>query len=115
MPNGRPERKNGAQKRKVDKSGLGRAIINRKSRAARDALDPTLVSFTRRPPRAHLESCRLTRPSRPTQNTSTIEAGLSSVTQENDLDEFLSTAQLADTDFSAGASTFARAASRPSS
>ncbi|TNY19470.1 hypothetical protein DMC30DRAFT_302895 [Rhodotorula diobovata] len=76
MPNGRPERKNGAQKRKVDKSGLGRAIINRKTRAARDALDPTL-------------------------NTSTIEAGLSSVTQENDLDEFLSTAQLADTDFSA--------------
>ncbi|GAA5925872.1 hypothetical protein JCM3775_005140 [Rhodotorula graminis] len=76
LPNGRPERKNGAQKRKVDKSGLGRAIINRKTRAARDALDPTL-------------------------NTSTIEAGLSSVTQENDLDEFLSTAQLADTDFSA--------------
>ncbi|GAA5994579.1 ribosome biogenesis GTPase LSG1 [Rhodotorula paludigena] len=76
VPNGRPERKNGAQKRKVDKSGLGRAIINRKARAARDAADPTL-------------------------NTSTIESGLSSVTQENDLDEFLNTAQLADTDFSA--------------
>ncbi|BGP47483.1 hypothetical protein JCM10450v2_003335 [Rhodotorula kratochvilovae] len=76
MPNGRPERKNGAQKRKVDKSGLGRAIINRRTRLARDLADPTL-------------------------NTSTIEAGLSSVTQENDLDEFLSTAQLADTDFSA--------------
>ncbi|BGO98802.1 hypothetical protein NBRC10513v2_003198 [Rhodotorula toruloides] len=76
MPNGRPERKNGAQKRKVDKSGLGRAIINRKVRAARDAQDPTLHS-------------------------SEIAAGLSSVTQENDLDEFLSTAQLAETDFSA--------------
>ncbi|BGP07409.1 hypothetical protein JCM10049v2_003240 [Rhodotorula toruloides] len=75
-PNGRPERKNGAQKRKVDKSGLGRAIINRKVRAARDAQDPTLHS-------------------------SEIAAGLSSVTQENDLDEFLSTAQLAETDFSA--------------
>lgn len=76
MPNGRPERKNGAQKRRVDKSGLGRAIINRKVKAAKEAADPSL-------------------------HASEISAGLSSVTQENDLDEFLSTAQLAETDFSA--------------
>ncbi|GAA5986297.1 hypothetical protein JCM10908_003693 [Rhodotorula pacifica] len=76
MPNGRPERKNGAQKRRVDKSGLGRAIINRKVKAAKEAADPTL-------------------------HASEISAGLSSITQENDLDEFLSTAQLAETDFSA--------------
>lgn len=37
------------------------------------------------------------------QHTSEIVHGLSSVTQENDLDEFLSTAQLAGTDFAAGA------------
>ncbi|GAA5880909.1 hypothetical protein JCM1840_003628 [Sporobolomyces johnsonii] len=76
MPNGRPERKNGAQKKRVDKSGLGRAIINRRVKEAKIAADPTL-------------------------HTSEIAAGLSSVTQENDLDEFLSSAQLADTDFSA--------------
>lgn len=40
----------------------------------------------------------------PPQHASEISAGLSSVTQENDLDEFLSTAQLAETDFSAGKS-----------
>lgn len=38
------------------------------------------------------------------QHTSEIASGLSSVTQENDLDEFLSTAQLAETDFTAGPS-----------
>ncbi|GAA6036038.1 hypothetical protein JCM8097_006578 [Rhodosporidiobolus ruineniae] len=75
-PNGRPERKNGAQKKRVDKSGLGKAMINRRAKEARIAADPT-------------------------QHSSQIQAGLSSVTQENDLDEFLSTAQLADTDFSA--------------
>ncbi|GAA5906759.1 hypothetical protein JCM6882_003294 [Rhodosporidiobolus microsporus] len=75
-PNGRPERKNGAQKKRVDKSGLGKAMINRRAKEARIAADPTLHS-------------------------SQIQAGLSSVTQENDLDEFLSTAQLAETDFSA--------------
>ncbi|KAK4046022.1 hypothetical protein OIV83_006426 [Microbotryomycetes sp. JL201] len=74
-----PERKGlgGSKgKKKVDKSGLGRAIINRKARDARIRADPTL-------------------------HTSEIAAGLRSVTQENDLDEFLSTAQLADTDFKA--------------
>ncbi|GAA5841852.1 hypothetical protein JCM11251_005403 [Rhodosporidiobolus azoricus] len=76
LPNGRPERKNGAQKKKVDKSGLGKAMINRRAKEARIAADPTMHS-------------------------SQIQAGLSSVTQENDLDEFLSTAQLAETDFSA--------------
>ncbi|GAA5977732.1 hypothetical protein JCM11641_001392 [Rhodosporidiobolus odoratus] len=76
VPNGRPERKNGYQKKKVDKSGLGRAIINRRAKEAKILADPT-------------------------QHSSQIQAGLSSVTQENDLDEFLSTAQLAETDFSA--------------
>jgi hypothetical protein len=39
------------------------------------------------------------------QHTSEIAAGLRSVTQENDLDEFLTTAQLAETDFAAGESS----------
>ncbi|GAA6017286.1 hypothetical protein JCM10207_003680 [Rhodosporidiobolus poonsookiae] len=69
-------RKNGVQKKRVDKSGLGRAIINRRAKEAKLLADPT-------------------------QHSSQIQAGLSSVTQENDLDEFLSTAQLAETDFSA--------------
>jgi len=51
-------------------------VVNRRAKAALIAADPTLHS-------------------------SEIAAGLSSVTQENDLNEFLSTAQLADTDFSA--------------
>lgn len=51
-------------------------VVNRRAKAAQIAADPTL-------------------------HTSEIQAGLSSVTQENDLNEFLSTAQLADTDFSA--------------
>lgn len=50
--------------------------MNRRAKAAQIAADPSL-------------------------HTSEIAAGLSSVTQENDLNEFLSTAQLADTDFSA--------------
>ena len=40
----RPERKNGYQKTKVDKSGLGKAIINRRKKQAVIAADPTLVS-----------------------------------------------------------------------
>lgn len=40
------ERKNGVQKKKTDKSGLGRAIINRRAKQAKIAADPTLVSFT---------------------------------------------------------------------
>ncbi|KAK4705280.1 large subunit GTPase 1, partial [Phenoliferia sp. Uapishka_3] len=70
------ERKGGVQKKVSDRNGLGRAIINRRAKAAKIAADPTL-------------------------HTSEILSGLSSVTQENDLDEFLSTAQLADTDFKA--------------
>ncbi|KAM0748211.1 P-loop containing nucleoside triphosphate hydrolase protein [Meredithblackwellia eburnea MCA 4105] len=70
------ERKNGVQKKVTDRSGLGRAIINRRAKAAKIAADPTL-------------------------HASEIVHGLGSVTQENDLDEFLSTAQLADTDFTA--------------
>jgi hypothetical protein len=38
-----PERKNGVQKKKTDKSGLGRAIINRKNKLAKILADPTLV------------------------------------------------------------------------
>lgn len=44
-----PERKGGVQKRRVDKSGLGRAIINRKAKLAKIMADPDLVS--RRPAR----------------------------------------------------------------
>ncbi|GAA5966448.1 hypothetical protein JCM3765_007576 [Sporobolomyces pararoseus] len=71
-----PSRKSGYEKKRSNPSGLGRAIVNRRAKAAQIAADPTL-------------------------HTSEIAAGLSSVTQENDLNEFLSTAQLADTDFSA--------------
>ncbi|GAA5914928.1 uncharacterized protein JCM6883_002971 [Sporobolomyces salmoneus] len=71
-----PSRKSGYEKKRTNPSGLGRAIVNRRAKAAQIAADPTL-------------------------HTSEIAAGLSSVTQENDLNEFLSTAQLADTDFSA--------------
>lgn len=39
------ERKNGVQKKKTDKSGLGRAIINRRAKQAKIAADPTLVSL----------------------------------------------------------------------
>ncbi|KAI5480703.1 ribosome biogenesis large subunit GTPase 1 [Pseudohyphozyma bogoriensis] len=55
---------------------MGRAMINRRKKAAAIAADPTLAL----PELVH---------------------GLGSITQENDLDEFLSTAQLADTDFTA--------------
>ncbi|GAA6014382.1 hypothetical protein JCM11491_007035 [Sporobolomyces phaffii] len=71
-----PSRKSGYEKKRTNPSGLGRAIVNRRAKAAQIAADPSL-------------------------HTSEIAAGLSSVTQENDLTEFLSTAQLADTDFSA--------------
>jgi large subunit GTPase 1 len=93
-----PSRKSGYEKKRTNPSGLGRAsqsplshlsyrvdctdhsctrvVVNRRAKAAQIAADPTL-------------------------HTSEITAGLSSVTQENDLNEFLSTAQLADTDFSA--------------
>ncbi|GAA6061877.1 hypothetical protein JCM10212_000518 [Sporobolomyces blumeae] len=71
-----PSRKSGYEKKRSNPSGLGRAIVNRRAKAAQIAADPTMHS-------------------------SEIAAGLSSVTQENDLNEFLSTAQLADTDFSA--------------
>ncbi|SGZ33408.1 BQ5605_C041g11962 [Microbotryum silenes-dioicae] len=70
------ERKNGVQKKKTDKNGLGRAIINRRAKHAKMMADPTL-------------------------HNSEIAAGLKSVTQENDLDEFLTTAALAETDFAA--------------
>ncbi|SCV70673.1 BQ2448_3435 [Microbotryum intermedium] len=70
------ERKNGVQKKKTDKNGLGRAIINRRAKHAKMMADPAL-------------------------HNSEIAAGLKSVTQENDLDEFLTTAALAETDFAA--------------
>ena len=37
------ERKNGVNKTIKDRSGLGRAIINRRAKAAKIAADPTLV------------------------------------------------------------------------
>jgi large subunit GTPase 1 len=39
------ERKNGVQKKRTDKSGLGRAIINRRAKQAKILSDPTLVSI----------------------------------------------------------------------
>lgn len=92
-----PERKNGVQKKKTDRSGLGRAIINRKNKLAKILADPTLVCTGR----SALQDCVTDIPPR-SQHTTEIAAGLRSVTQENDLDEFLSTAALADTDFAAG-------------
>merc|ERR1711939_1031060 len=71
-----PQRKNGAQKKVVDKSGLGRAIINRKARQAQAQADPL-------------------------NHTTELAGGLHSVTQEDDLAEFLNTAALADTSFEA--------------
>lgn len=81
-----------------------RAIINRRAKQAKIAADPTLVSpsstsslaffFGGGPPADDALGVM--------QHTSEIESGLRSVTQENDLDEFLSTAQLAGTDFAAG-------------
>lgn len=92
-----PERKNGVQKKKTDRNGLGRAIINRKNKLAKILADPTLVCTAEPALQYYLTDIH----SRP-QHTTEIAAGLRSVTQENDLDEFLSTAALADTDFAAG-------------
>jgi large subunit GTPase 1 len=60
-------------------SGLGRAIINRKVKDAREMQESGLYT-------ADLDST----------------SRLKSVTQERDLDEFLNTAQLAGTEFTAG-------------
>ena len=73
----RPKPKSSTAKAKKDASGLGRAIINRRAKEQKRIYDEAL------------------------HNTE-LPSGLNSVTQENDLDEFLNTAQLAATDFSAG-------------
>ena len=62
---------------KKDASGLGRALINRRTKEHRRIYEEAL-------------------------HTTELPSGLHSVTQENDLDEFLNTAQLAATDFTAG-------------
>ena len=62
---------------KKDASGLGRALINRRTKEHKRIYEEAL-------------------------HTTELPSGLHSVTQENDLDEFLNTAQLAATDFTAG-------------
>lgn len=62
---------------KKDASGLGRALINRRAKEHKRIYEEAL-------------------------HTTELPSGLHSVTQENDLDEFLNTAQLAATDFTAG-------------
>ncbi|KAL7008701.1 hypothetical protein EMMF5_001963 [Cystobasidiomycetes sp. EMM_F5] len=73
----RPKARSSTAKAKKDASGLGRAIINRRAKEQKRIYEEAL------------------------HNTE-LPSGLNSVTQENDLDEFLNTAQLAATDFSAG-------------
>ncbi|KAH8119933.1 P-loop containing nucleoside triphosphate hydrolase protein [Phellopilus nigrolimitatus] len=67
-----------AKKRDLNPTGLGRAIINKKSKDARQAHESNMYT-------TDVES----------------SSNLRSVTQEKDLDEFLNTAQLAATDFTA--------------
>lgn len=76
----RPKAKSSTAKARKDASGLGRAIINRRAKEHKRLYEEAL-------------------------HTTELPSGLHSVTQENDLDEFLNTAQLAATDFSAGACT----------
>lgn len=73
----RPKPKSSTAKAKKDASGLGRAIINRRVKEQKRLYEEAL------------------------HNTD-LPSGLMSITQENDLDEFLNTAQLAETDFAAG-------------
>lgn len=73
----RPKARSSTAKGKKDASGLGRAIINRRAKEQKRLYEEAL-------------------------HTSELPSGLHSVTQENDLDEFLNTAQLAATDFTAG-------------
>ena len=73
----RPKARSSTAKAKKDASGLGRAIINRRAKEQKRIYEEAL-------------------------HTTELPSGLHSVTQENDLDEFLNTAQLAATDFSAG-------------
>ncbi|KAF8711788.1 P-loop containing nucleoside triphosphate hydrolase protein, partial [Rhizoctonia solani] len=73
--------------------GLGRAIINRKVKDARAAREDTdKVRFMPR-----LYYFQLSEP----QYTTDLDTGLQSITQERNLDEFLNTAQLAGTEFTA--------------
>ena len=73
----RPKARSSTAKAKKDASGLGRAIINRRAKEQKRIYEEAL-------------------------HTTELPSGLRSVTQENNLDEFLNTAQLAATDFAAG-------------
>lgn len=77
MSRPRPKPKSSTAKAKKDASGLGRAIINRRVKEHKRLYEEAL-------------------------HTTDLPSGLQSITQENDLDEFLNTAQLAETDFAAG-------------
>lgn len=83
----------------MNPTGLGRAIINRKVKDAKHARDNHLVRVF---PAGDLLNL-IGRVQYTTDLDSTTK--LKSVTQQNDLDEFLNTAQLAGTDFTAGASS----------
>jgi len=72
----KPKARSSTAKGKKDASGLGRALINRRAKEHKRIYEEAL-------------------------HTTELPSGLNSVTQENDLDEFLNTAQLAATDFSA--------------
>lgn len=75
-------------------SGLGRAIINRKAKDARKMQESGLVRI----------AYHLWHPLKSVQFVIDVDSTnrLKSVTQERDLDEFLNTAQLAGTEFTAG-------------
>lgn len=77
MSKPKPRAKSSVAKGKKDASGLGRALINRRAKEHKRLYEEAL-------------------------HTTGLPSGLNSITQENDLDEFLNTAQLADTDFAAG-------------
>lgn len=89
-----------AAEKVVDKSGLGRAIINRKARQAQAQADPLNVRMIACIGSVVASGRTLTGQ----QHTTELAGGLHSVTQEDDLAEFLNTAALADTSFEAGKS-----------
>ncbi|KAJ6604474.1 hypothetical protein DFH09DRAFT_1122815 [Mycena vulgaris] len=83
-------------RRDLNPSGLGRAIINRKAKDAKRMQESGLVSYLSARPVLLLTVRRLSMSPTPTQHPAS-----NPVTQEADLDEFLNTAQLAGTDFTA--------------
>ena len=79
-------------------SGLGRAIINKKAKDARHAFESGNVSVVENTFNRYHGSICLFKYTTDMDSTSRLK----SVTQEKDLDEFLNTATLAGTEFTAG-------------